>query len=526
MNDNSPKGNGHERQPIRWWPAVLIVAVTTIGVALLRSLQDWHFQLRNLATVRIVIPAVVLLVLWWTFFSRAPKRLRLRVTFSFLAVLVALPVVIRIRGMSGDLIPILEWRWTVQNLPNSTSTSGTVAAGETPTNTTGILYFDFPQFLGPDRNAVLPGPTLETNWNAHPPVVVWRQKIGTGWSGFSIVGNRAFTQEQQGDEECVTCYDLFTGRELWRHADKAHYNAIVAGEGPRATPTISSNRVFTFGATGILNCLDMASGQEIWSHDIPRDIGAKVLDWGYPGSPLVVDDHVVVSIGNTNNQSLLAYRVSDGQLVWADGTMPAGYSSPLLATLAGVPQILMLNKGAVTSHDATTGKVLWECPWGVGGDHVAIPIPVSDNRVVFTAGYGAGCEMLEIEAQPNGRLAPHSVWKSKKMKAKFANPVAREGFLYGLDDGILACVDLQDGSQRWKEGRYGHGQGLLIGDLYLLMSESGELALLRPTPEAPNELARLRVFNSKTWNTIALSGDLLLVRNDREAACLRLTLAK
>ena len=150
---------------------------------------------------------------------------------------------------------------------------------------------------------------------------------------------------------------------------------------------------------------------------------------------------------------------------------------------------------------------------------------VASNRVLFSSGYGVGAQLLEFSQGPTGTLSAQLVWKSPRMKAKFAHIFARDGSLYGLDDGILACVNLADGSQRWKEGRYGHGQGLLVGALYLLMAESGEIVLLRPTPEAPNELARLRVFNSKTWNPIALSGDVLLVRNDQEAVCLKLPLA-
>jgi outer membrane protein assembly factor BamB len=151
---------------------------------------------------------------------------------------------------------------------------------------------------------------------------------------------------------------------------------------------------------------------------------------------------------------------------------------------------------------------------------------VSSNRVLFSSGYGVGSELLEMGQRADGRIAVERVWKSLRMKAKFAHVCIRDGCVFGLDDGVFACVDLVDGSQKWRQGRYGHGQGLLAGDLYLLMSESGELVLLRPTPLAPNELARFRVFNSKTWNPIALSGDLLLVRNDREAVCLRLSLAQ
>ena len=154
------------------------------------------------------------------------------------------------------------------------------------------------------------------------------------------------------------------------------------------------------------------------------------------------------------------------------------------------------------------------------------PVVVSSNRVLFSSGYGYGAELLEISHDANAKFSAALVWKSNRMKAKFAHLFVRDGNLYGLDDGILACVNLADGSQRWKEGRYGHGQGLLVGENYLLMAESGELVLLQPTATGPNELARFPAFKAKTWNPIALSDDVLLVRNDEEAACLRLKLAR
>jgi outer membrane protein assembly factor BamB len=194
--------------------------------------------------------------------------------------------------------------------------------------------------------------------------------------------------------------------------------------------------------------------------------------------------------------------------------------------LAEVPQILSFNDGSVSGHHPATGATLWEKSWGNGNVVCAAPVIVSTNQVLFSSGYGVGAELLEISRASTNRLTAKLLWKSIRMKSKFAHLFARDGSLYGLDDGIFACVNLTDGSQRWKEGRYGHGQGLLINDLYLLMAESGELVLLRPTAEAPNELARFRVFNSKTWNPIALSGDLLLVRNDQETACLRLKLTE
>jgi outer membrane protein assembly factor BamB len=190
--------------------------------------------------------------------------------------------------------------------------------------------------------------------------------------------------------------------------------------------------------------------------------------------------------------------------------------------LSGIRQVLAFNSRKITAHEASSGKVLWEHSWGVGQPQVAVPVAVAANRILFSSGYGVGSELLEVNAAVGDRLVVTRVWQSRKMKAKFSNLFTHEGFLYGLDDGVLACLDLNDGSQKWKEGRYGHGQGLWVRDLLLLMAENGELVLLRPAPAFPNELHRFKVFSSKTWNPIALAGDLLLVRNDQEAAALRL----
>jgi len=516
-----PKKKAGARRKLRLWPAILITALGLGSVVWVRLQESWPFQARNIATAQIVAVFLILLVLWWTFFSRAPGRLRVLTTFGLVGAAIVGGSLFRLRGLSGDLAPIFEFRWSRSALTEQISIlpvpSSAVRVGEVSTN-------DFPQFLGPNRDGVLPGQNLETNWTAQPPKILWQQPVGAGWSGFAVVGTVCLTQEQRGESECVTAYDLASGKPLWTHSDQARYNTIVAGDGPRATPTVVSNRVYTLGATGLLNCLDLATGKQIWSRDLLAD-GGKVPDWGVASSPLYLDDMVVVH-GSGKANSLFAFRADDGKPVWEAGAKKASYASPILATLAGKRQIVAFNQRSVSGHDPKTGAVLWESSWGNGNVTCAAPVVISSNQVLFSSGYGVGSELLEISRVTDSEFAATRLWKSIRMKSKFAHLYARDGFLYGLDDGIFACVDLKDGSLRWKEGRYGHGQGLRVGELYLLMAESGELTLLRPTPEAPNELERFPVFEAKTWNPIALAGDLLLVRNDQEAACLRLPLAK
>ena len=511
------------RHRLRWWPAWLILGVAVAVIAVVRFRDGLTFQERNMTTTAIMLGTGVLLLLWWTLFSRAHTRLRLGVTLGVLGTLGLGASLFRIRGVSGDLVPILGFRWAKSGRP--APGSATPIATDALTAPTLAGRPDFPQFLGPDRTGVLAGRGLDPDWAAHPPQLLWRIKVGAGWSGFVVVGGRALTQEQDEGQEHVSCYDLLSGRPVWSHADAARYANPIGGEGPRATPTVVGERVFTLGSTGRLNALDLATGKVLWTHDLVAEAGVKVPDWGYAGSPLLLDGRIIVSAGGTAKKSLLAYRADTGDLVWAAGEDEAGYGSPFVTTLAGRRQILAYNQHRITAHDAEDGAVLWEYPWGVGNPHVAVPVIVGPDRVVFSAGYGVGSELLEVKRTTGGSLAVERVWLSRKLKAKFANPVARDGFIYGLDDGMFTCLDLKDGTQRWKEGRYGHGQGLLIGDLFLLMAENGELVLLRPTPTGSNELHRFRVFLSKSWNPIALAGDLLLVRNDQEAACLRVTLA-
>lgn len=517
MAENNPLPKPPPR-PLRWWPGALLLVMGITVTAWVRVQSDWPFQKRNLTTAQVFIALTVLLVVWWTFFSRASNRLRRSVTYGLVGLAILGAALFRLRGMSGDMMPIIEFRWARRELPTVVPTHPVASHQPFDVSTNAR----FPQFYGPNRDGVLPGPRLETNWSAQPPEVLWRQKIGAAWSGFAIVGNVAITQEQRGADECVVAYELTSGQPLWLHADPTRYHTTIAGEGPRATPTVVSNRVFTSGATGILNCLDLATGKLIWSRNVVAESKGEIPQWGAASSPLFVDGLVIVHGGESATRSLFAFHVADGKPAWSAGAGSPSYASPALATLAGRRQVLAFNDGSISGHDPVDGVTFWEKHWGNGNVACSAPVVISENRVLFSSGYGVGAELLEISTTAPGKLSSKLIWKSVRMKAKFAHMFARAGFLYGLDDGMFACVDLKDGSQRWKEGRHGHGQGLLVGDLYLLLAESGDLVLLQPTPDAPNELARWRVFNSKTWNPPALSGDLLLVRNDQEVACLRL----
>jgi outer membrane protein assembly factor BamB len=503
-----------ESNRIRWWPGIVIAILGVSAFLIIRTVDVWPYeQARTLAILGTAAGTVLLLLIWWLLFSRSSMRVRFAV-FAICALPFAL---FRHRGMTGDFLPIFEFRFAKRAAPAMTG-SGSLTAGSRA---------DYPQIFGPNRDTRIDGTTLDPDWEKRPPEILWCKPVGSAWAGFAIVGNRALTLEQQGEEECVTCYDINTGNLLWKTPNAGHYNTAIAGEGPRTVPTVIGNRVYTLGATGTLRCLDLESGKPLWTCELTTDADVAIPMWGFASSPLVHEGKVIVSAGGTDGRSLLAYDAVTGEPAWKGGSRAINYSSPFLVTLAGRPQIVMFNTMAITAHDPATGAVLWEHPWGKEMPNVARPIVVGENRILFSSGYGVGSALLEIAPGADGKLAASEVWKTIRFQAKFSNPAERGGFVYGVSDGIFACLDLKDGTVKWKNGRYGHGQGLLVGEHYLQMTElPGEIVLLRPTPEGSNELARFRVFDAKTWNPIALSGDLLLVRNDREAACIRLPLAK
>ena len=488
------------------------------------------------------------------------RRLARASALVLIAAAMATAALVRVKGLTGDLFPILEYRFAAspekrlpvlpgiarapapvaaplapaaspsvarENEPAAVPADAVAGTIPTPAGVDAVpatLPGSFPQFLGPSRSGVIAGVRLARDWSVRPPKEIWRIAVGAGWSGFAVDRGLAITQEQRAGDEMVVAYDLLTGRPRWSHKDPARYASMVAGVGPRATPAIAWPYVAAAGTTGLLNVLDAATGRRVWSTDVGLDNDGPDPEWGRAGSPLVLDGRVIVNAGGPDGRSLVAYDLESGAPVWSGGSDLAAYSSPTIFTLLGRRQIVILNRGSLAGHDAERGTLLWSQPWPSEMPNVAMPIRVADDLVLASTGYGVGSKLVKLTPGPDGAIFPAFVWETPRLKAKFTNPVLFEGFVYGLDDGVLVCLDVTTGERRWRGGRYGHGQTLLVGDVLLVATEDGEVVLVEPTPDAHRELTRIRTFDAKTWNPPAIAGRYLLVRTDTEAALYELPL--
>lgn len=533
-----PAAGEPRRQYVIGFPFwVWIVVAAGVTVLLLQTLINDQGMANGFTWPVLFLGAFFCLV-WFALFSSYSRRTRWTVFGLCLIVAGAVAMAIRIEGVSGNIFLSLAWRWSPRpierELPPPAPDS--LEGGRVDLFKTGP--FDFPQFLGPKRDLSVAGVKLDPDWSANPPVEVWRQPIGAGWSGFVVVNGYAVTMEQRRTEELVTCYHLETGKLQWAHTTPTRYEHFMGGVGPRSTPTIHQGRVYALGATGKFHCLEGATGKPVWSRDLLQEFGLTPKDehelvlYGRSNSPLIVEDLVIVPAGGPREGarwSLAAFHQDNGALVWKGGDHNISHSSPAYAVLAGVPQILSVNENQVSGHDPKTGKQLWEFDWpGItsadANNSQAVPLP--PDRVFVSKGYSAGAKLVRLVPQEDGTFKVKNIYhKPRSMRTKLTNVTIKDGYVYGLSDGILECMELETGRTIWREGRYSHGQILRVDDLLLVLSEDGELSLVQATPDSPNHvLGSVQALEGQTWNNLALYGEFLLVRNGREAVCYRLAL--
>lgn len=462
---------------------------------------------------------------WLLLARKASPTTRRRGVMTVLVLTWSAFLPIRYEGISGDGEPALHWRWT-PSAEDLYRTERERRQAELPIvmpiTTLTVHPGDWPGFRGPQRDGVVRNLTIHIDWKASPPRLLWRQRIGPGWSSMAVVGDRLFTQEQRDNTEAVVCLDASTGREVWVHTDAVRFSDDQAGPGPRASPTFADGRLYALGGTGVLNSLDAVTGERQWSHDLVAEIGAKTPLWGFSSSPLIVPGLVVVFVESDGGKTLVAYDARSGELAWTADAGKAGYSSPQWMSLDGVEQILVLSMDGLIGVDPGSGTVLWQygLPARGGPWRPLQPQPLGNGGIVLTS-ESLGVMLLNVKRAGKSWTVSQQ-WASRALKPSFSDFVIHDHTIYGFDGNTFCCVDGRTGQRRWKEGRYGHGQVLLLADLLLVLSEDGEAILLKANPSAHEEIGRFKAIEGKTWNHPAIAGGRLYVRNGEEIACYQL----
>jgi len=582
---STPQINQTSRKPLRLWPGIALVLVQWFAWFVVRLIVPKY----AIFGVFAALICGLLVLVWWLFFSRALWLERIGAVILMVLAVIAtknvvhpsiaggmmglmLPVfsipvlslalvgwalvtrnfstglrrvafvvaillgcasftLLRTGGITGDARWDLHWRWTktpeerllaqANDEPVTPPPAGAaMSAAQAASNSA------WPGFRGPQRDGSVHGVRIATDWNQKAPAAIWRRPVGPGWSSFAVHDDLIYTQEQRGDNEVVSCYKLKTGEPVWRHQDPARFYESNAGAGPRGTPTLEQGRVYTFGATGILNVLDAQTGAVIWTRNAATDTNTKIPHWGFASSPVVFNDVVIVATSGV----LAGYDKASGNLRWSgpEGGR-GGYSSPHLVTISGVPQVLLVNGQGVSSLAPTDGALLWQHKWE--GDSIVQPGITTDGDVLLGSGSGMGSDVgvlrLAVAHEAAGWTSKER-WKSTGLMPYFNDFVVHKNLAFGFDNDGLACIDLSNGQSKWTGGDYGHGQVVLLADqdLLVVLSEGGEVALVRAVPDQYAEIARFKAVTGKTWNHPVIVGDTLLVRNGEEMAAFKLNLAQ
>ncbi|WP_417390091.1 PQQ-binding-like beta-propeller repeat protein [Gimesia sp.] len=512
----------------KWGLAILVLGIAVIFFDWIRLAPDRTYQV--FAVYKGIRNILLGLFLWWLLFSGLAWKTRFKGLGGAALVFVLFFGLVRVESFEGDMVPRFRFRFAatpeqraaayfkqvenkVEGNPKSAKQSLEVVPG------------DWPGYRGSSRDGIAVTQSIRTDWKTQPPKLLWKHPVGAGWGSFCIVGDRVFTQEQRGDVEVVVCYDGQTGDQLWVYEDEVRFEETLGGVGPRATPTFDQGFLYTVGGTGVLHCFEAATGIEVWTHDLLEEQDFKNLQWGMSGSPLIWEDLVIVNQGlvmdtsELNHRSIIAFDKRTGKQAWTSGSRKPSYSSPQLAELQGVPQVLVFHAKGLESFAPADGQSLWFFPWtNQAGVNAAQPIVIDDSSIFIGSGYGVGSARLSIKKSGDDWQVTE-VWTSNSPKLKFNSAVKRDGFVYGLDEGILTCLNLENGNRIWKKGRYGYGQMLLVGSILLILAEDGRVELVKADPEAYSQVAEFQAISGQTWNHPALAHGKLFVRNSEMAAC-------
>jgi len=513
----------------RWFERVIGVVGLVAAVVIEQAVC--HPSMRGPLLVVLTIPvAIAAFAIGAILCGRTPSIRRTWVAVGLAFLGAGASALLRTDGVWGNFAFGFDWRWrpTAEQLADEALREAGRGIGaervDDQTLLTALAAAPWPRFRGPEGNSAQTGRRFNEDWNAHPPREVWRHRIGPAWSSFVVGGDRLFTQEQRLQNEVVACYDAKSGAPIWSFETPGRFFESLGGLGPRGTPTLADGSIYALGAEGLLVRLNAVDGTLVWKADVKAAAGrTEPPMWGFSCSPCVESGVVVVHAGGKGDKGIIALHVEDGRVAW---TAPAGemsYSSVQKIRLLDRDYLCLLSNDGAHLWDPATGGSVATYEFAHQGYRACQAQVIDGDKLLIPAGMGTGTRLVEFSAGPDG-LQGRELWTSKDMKPDFNDILVHDGHVYGFDNAIFACIGLEDGTRKWKGGRYAKGQALLLADsaLILVVSEKGQLVLLRATPDGHQELGTIDALGDKTWNHPVVVGDRLFVRNAEEAVCYEL----
>ncbi len=337
-----------------------------------------------------------------------------------------------------------------------------------------------------------------------------------------------YTMFSEGEDEFVVCLDASNGKEIWRFRSDSTYYESEGGNGPRATPTIDGEFLFTVSAQGKFYALNSVNGEKVWSYDLIRDFSSYMPRWGFSSSSLVEDNMLLVEVGGNNGKFIVAFDKTNGDVLWSSLTDKLGYASPIAVTIGGVRQLIVFAGLRLLSVSTDNGELFWSYPWRTGrfDVHAATPIFIAPDRIFISSAYGKGAAVVKVkvmdspESSSGIKMEVEEIWRSERMQNRLATSVLHGNHLYGFHKTILKCIDANTGTEKWKARGFGEGTLILAEDHLIILGDRGKLGLVEATPAAFNEVASAEVLSGLCWTAPALANGRLYARNEKEMVCL------
>jgi outer membrane protein assembly factor BamB len=377
------------------------------------------------------------------------------------------------------------------------------------------------QWRGPNRDGISDETGILKGWSEAAPKELWRISLGNGFSGISVANGRAYTMFAKGEDEVVVCLDAKTGKELWRHLDDWMYEERQGGNGPRTTPTVDGDRVYVLSAFGRLVALDANTGVQLWDKDLTKTFSSQMPQWGFSTSPIVFGDRLLVEVGGTDGNGIVAFDKATGSRVWGTDAVPSGYSSPVLVTINDVQQVLFFVRDELLSLEPTDGKIYWRYPWAGGrnSDNRVTPVFIAPDKIFISSQNGSSGVVIQITGEAPD-MHVKEVWRERTMINRISTSVLHDGYLYGFSNTIFTCIDALTGEEQWKTRGFGQGTVIYADGHLIVLGDSGNLALVKATPKEYIEVAQRQVLSGRCWTVPTLSGGRLYLRNHDELVCL------